>query len=1179
MGTYMEIAVQIKKFAILSMRTIYRSARQHPFLVGVILFLVLLYKSFPFLFSLLLSASPVLVCTAVLLGTLLSFGQPNIPEIEKEEKISQDVVSLKAGVAENSTLVVERDESFVIEKYSGDGRDLVDKSIEGAVFVDGGVRGKVESRVDSPDCEPLIDESSQEIHAENRVIEEVERGFLDFEFEKKKETREEDARGVEDGMLSDEKAVEDYQYSLVREIGDDEILAADIDGAHGELVEAYKEDHLESSQPAGGDDDVLNNEDDEEDDSSYSESDRAESSSPDASLADIIPMLDELHPLLDLEAPQPPHMSHDESDVASEHSHRSDDSADSDAETENHADEAEEDGADDNDDDEVHGGKEDESKAAIKWTEDDEKNLMDLGTSELERNQRLENLIARRRARKSFRLMAERNLIDLDSADLPFNVPPIATTRQNPFDLPYDSYENMGLPPIPGSAPSILLPRRNPFDLPYDSNEEKPDLKGDNFEQEFLAFHQKDTFFRRHESFSLGTSGLGGSRQDTRWKPVFVPERLASEGTSYPSFQRQLNEVSESKLSSVPDTESVSSVADADEKKLVEQDFSKEAELPSNAYQASDLVEHGSKTSDDVDSVELDQDEKRVVQHDEDVRTLGEVENHHETELDLSETRDVVAHVALNAGIAHLETKPLKEEECLSRSSLSSLSEVDDIIPDVKNEDGSTNLGEGGNYNDESVISTQSSLEESQIRITNDTVDDNQNKEPVYDSSPRPAERLLSLMSISSDVQVEMSEMAKPSTSGEIGASFESQESTRQGESVDKDTSRCEEMVSTSSKVDAVSREFDVSKVALSEDGPKNDDQTISVVPESGPIHVAVDSVSFSAEIQSVEGVENQEKKSSHDEHGLLHSPDIELPTTAQLHEDDKLHTMTSIDLISFEDITVSEQRGEQASTVVEHASVCSHLSTSETEPLERQAVVQEEIISLDQHQIQEDWSSDKILGEEEVFKGEVIHTEKNEIQLLSFDSEIEVKSSRDLAVQLETLESSYQHAPSNDSTSLEEAQPPLVVEQVSAVHLGSSSFENDHEEEVPSNGDETIQFERDQLHSSSSEAKVEASILQDSDLTVASENESPSKLKKEHSWADKPSVEPEIDDHVIPNVSHAIDFATCFYVFIFPSGRFLFLLFVTVVIYIYIYRILSSCSKDWLYDCLNVVFMHLVHN
>ncbi|PQM43054.1 uncharacterized protein Pyn_17116 [Prunus yedoensis var. nudiflora] len=139
-------------------------------------------------------------------------------------------------------------------------------------------------------------------------------------------------------------------------------------------------------------------------------------------------------------------MSHDESE--SDRSNAG--SVESDKETENLSRGVQGDeGVDynDGDEEEAQGGKEDESESAIIWTEDDQKNLMDLGNLELERNQRLENLIARRRARKSFKITAEKNLIDFDSADLPFNIAPISTTRHNPFDLPYDSFDNLGLPP------------------------------------------------------------------------------------------------------------------------------------------------------------------------------------------------------------------------------------------------------------------------------------------------------------------------------------------------------------------------------------------------------------------------------------------------------------------------------------------------------------------------------------------------------------------------------------------------------------------------------------------------------------------------------------------------------------------------------------------------------------
>ncbi|VVB01852.1 unnamed protein product [Arabis nemorensis] len=135
---------------------------------------------------------------------------------------------------------------------------------------------------------------------------------------------------------------------------------------------------------------------------------------------------------------------------------------------------------------------EDRSEVVIAWTEDDQKNLMDLGTSEMERNKRLANLISRRRSRRLFLLAAERSLMDRD-------VPRICVTR-NFYGFDKENYEIDGLL-MPGSAPSVLLPRRNPFDLPYDPHEEKPNLTGDSFQQEFAEANPKDIFLCRHESF------------------------------------------------------------------------------------------------------------------------------------------------------------------------------------------------------------------------------------------------------------------------------------------------------------------------------------------------------------------------------------------------------------------------------------------------------------------------------------------------------------------------------------------------------------------------------------------------------------------------------------------------------------------------------------------------------
>lgn len=142
--------------------------------------------------------------------------------------------------------------------------------------------------------------------------------------------------------------------------------------------------------------------------------------------------------------------------------------------------------------------KEDGNKA-VQWTDDDQQNLMDLGLSEIERNKRLESLIARRRARKLFKMQIEKGLIDLDTI-LPGQIAPLYIARNNPFIAEMDGMQT------PGSAPSVMFPAKNPFDLPYDPLEEKPDLKADSFQQEFTAVTQKDMLYCRHESFCYGAA-------------------------------------------------------------------------------------------------------------------------------------------------------------------------------------------------------------------------------------------------------------------------------------------------------------------------------------------------------------------------------------------------------------------------------------------------------------------------------------------------------------------------------------------------------------------------------------------------------------------------------------------------------------------------------------------------
>ncbi|KAK1412957.1 hypothetical protein QVD17_34593 [Tagetes erecta] len=161
-------------------------------------------------------------------------------------------------------------------------------------------------------------------------------------------------------------------------------------------------------------------------------SDVVEGSSPSGSMGDMFPMLDEFHPLLESDG----HLQRGE--IVNE----TDD--------------------DDDDDDE-------EEENGMTWTEDDHRRLMNMGTLELERNQRLESLIARQKAIKNMRIMAEKNMVNM-SPDLRFIDAHVSTGRNAPFDLPNHSHEN-----ILESAPSNMMPRRNPFDLSYDPRGGKPD--------------------------------------------------------------------------------------------------------------------------------------------------------------------------------------------------------------------------------------------------------------------------------------------------------------------------------------------------------------------------------------------------------------------------------------------------------------------------------------------------------------------------------------------------------------------------------------------------------------------------------------------------------------------------------------------------------------------------------
>ena len=472
-----------------------------------LLFLVCLYQYFPSTFALLVSVSPIIICTALLLGAILVHGQPSDHGLEYR---GSTISSQRTGVPDHSSSA-ERDKIFSNNRFAEVRNNIVQRNIEVSGMVGAGIKviDSIGNGVDWEYCNSDLYQGKSNT------------GFQFSHFEDKDfqmpEMQVENLAGKRDRMLH---------------INVDTGTRDKLDNRSDTFM--YQYNHINAA--------VRH-------DSSDSESDGAGKTFVNGLAVHPIPTPHEIHPLLDTEDLRLHNLSHDaslKSETQSLESHISD--HESDTEVEYIVEEVEDDDDDDDDgDDETpeakHGGErsavawteddrkvlqeltcsemekneqlesliarisderndkqvvektgvgedidddddEDEddddggsdqhaekdgSEPVTLWTEEDERNLRALGTSELERNLRLENILARRRVQRNFSMISERSLIDLDFSDLPFQVAPILTTRVNPFDTPANMNSYHNVPAIPGSAPSITLPRENPFESPSTS--------------------------------------------------------------------------------------------------------------------------------------------------------------------------------------------------------------------------------------------------------------------------------------------------------------------------------------------------------------------------------------------------------------------------------------------------------------------------------------------------------------------------------------------------------------------------------------------------------------------------------------------------------------------------------------------------------------------------------------
>ncbi|KAJ6697168.1 hypothetical protein OIU85_003523 [Salix viminalis] len=585
--------------------------------------------------------------------------------------------------------------------------------------------------------------------------------------------------------------------------------------------------------------------------------------------------------------------------------------------------------------------------------------------------------------------------------------------------------------------------------------------------------------------------GVPGKRSKIFGGSLFLfLKRFTTEGTSYHTFQRQLSEASDSKVSSVPDSESVSSALEEEDKRIDEVNVSHKTEMISNVDHASLLVELGSLSSEEADSVDDEQVEEGATPK----------------ELNPSEI------------LLRMETG---EEDYSSRSSLSSLSEIDEKITDVKrgsmclepedfqiecshispqtsldsdfhfvsgladdNEHRGYQIADSGILKESSPESDiMSGLEDdnqehvleprghhiveygisshtshnSDFHLTTAVVDDGQHSDPVYDSSSPSIETFLTFSSISSDTH--RSEMGSPlamvedkESEAQATCGFKEMfEGSSQAQSPDESKLRS---IVTENTGD------EIPELGLSEVDSIFYGQNGVMKPESADENVSVDSLASLSEI-IVNGIK-------------------------------QLNFASFSCKMASEESNLPVQEKDYPPPVVEQVSADIELSASEAKPVREHGLVTEKNLGLEQDQVNSP----------------------------GFDVDIQVDGFQAVGEKLDLVDSNSHHVPSNDSH---------LSAHVFGDHLDLSSSETKHVEENSLEKGETIQFKQDQLHFPGSDTTIGAGFHQDVDLTVVSLDsghqnplsgeKSHLELEKQQSLSDKSMLKPrELSDSISNN-------------------------------------------------------------
>jgi len=567
----------IKKTLRCSIRTSWRCASEHWALFSLVLLLYLLYKYTPRFFAFLLSTSPVIICTSLLLAVLLCHGSSHLPEIREDRKAPEQgsagsssrnvrteeqqrfsVPTLNKNIAREASFGrrdwnkhADLDENVPLLKQEAATEEYMkynaEKESKGAFSSKDEYANSFDdmhrNTVDGEEATLGLCSSSENVSEDVKVVAKPDDQGTVSAYAQSGEVAEISDHKSADGTPSKCKWGRAFSVRRRKKLADIKV----------EAINSVVDNQLDHSLCSPFD--TFGSHDNS---SSGFHPDNAERHSPDVSMTDTAPVLDETEtgPPLGVDCSCPDRITNDDS---GNHSNIS--SRDSQPQTVNNE-------VTDNSKAKADGEEKDDAgtEPALLWTADNEKNVMDLGYSEIERNRRLETLMVKRKSRKNIQFDPDGmgGVADDVSRFRP-QVQPISVSarRMNPFT---DDAE------IPGSAPPILHPRdNNPFGFLSDEQSDDSGLPApDNLEpQEPMPVLHQDALFRRHESFSFGRPPQSQRHGPSRFKPCFSLEEFSLDEASSSSFQRQFSDRSVSRLSVVSECDTASSVGDQEHNDLI----------------------------------------------------------------------------------------------------------------------------------------------------------------------------------------------------------------------------------------------------------------------------------------------------------------------------------------------------------------------------------------------------------------------------------------------------------------------------------------------------------------------------------------------------------------------------------------------------------------------------------